>query len=485
MDIQASIFGTTRLGRTDGQSGGARENSGAAFDGLLRLAAGRTAESSSDAEISETEARAAIDFARRMTETEAEGGAEAVGDGGGQTLPGGDVLKALENLLAAMDIDVTEQVGKVLEEGGIEDAVRKLVAALAEALQAEGDTDGMQTIPAQDADLLANADDETIGAALAALIDIEMAGADRVESLSSRMSSWAEEVSGLGGGLAGLTAMFGREASAIGRSRDSGPQIIVPNQTTAGGDGEGDAEIAASRPGGTARADGEASARDGGTGTDSRGRQFSDALFRLGSETLGDDNEMPTGLRSTFATAGSETTTSLIPTSSAIGQGPAAAGGAAAGLAAEAAAQRPGAGATPVQDQIALHLKKLADNGGDRLRLQLQPTRLGGIDIVMEIGRDGRVQAVVMADKAETLSLLQRDSRALEQALREADLTVDGDSLRFDMADRQERNGEDETGAGSRRSLGDRLWAQGDDNPDPAQVAQPPAISLRAVDITI
>ncbi|PCJ58747.1 MAG: hypothetical protein COA65_07250 [Rhodospirillaceae bacterium] len=87
----------------------------------------------------------------------------------------------------------------------------------------------------------------------------------------------------------------------------------------------------------------------------------------------------------------------------------------------------------PLTDQVAIQLKQAVNEGLDRIRIQLKPAALGHIDITMEIAKDGKVMAVISAERPETFELLQRDARALERALQEAGLRADSNSLNFQM----------------------------------------------------
>ncbi|TWA71778.1 flagellar hook-length control protein FliK [Azospirillum baldaniorum] len=86
-----------------------------------------------------------------------------------------------------------------------------------------------------------------------------------------------------------------------------------------------------------------------------------------------------------------------------------------------------------VQDQVAVHISKNVSDGNDQFTINLRPAELGRIDIKLEIGQDGRVTASVAVEKAQTLELLQRDSRNLERALQDAGLKADSNSLNFSL----------------------------------------------------
>lgn len=87
----------------------------------------------------------------------------------------------------------------------------------------------------------------------------------------------------------------------------------------------------------------------------------------------------------------------------------------------------------PAADQVVLQLRRAVANGVDRLTVQLKPATLGRVDVQMEVGFDGRVQAVISAERPETLQLLQRDARTLTTALMDAGLQADSGSLSFNL----------------------------------------------------
>lgn len=104
-----------------------------------------------------------------------------------------------------------------------------------------------------------------------------------------------------------------------------------------------------------------------------------------------------------------------------------------AALDASAAASKPTVPNQPVFDQVAVHVAKAAAEGLDKINIKLKPVSLGQIEVQLEVATDGRVHAVIAADKPETLDLLQRDARALERALGDAGLRTDSGSLSFNL----------------------------------------------------
>lgn len=121
-----------------------------------------------------------------------------------------------------------------------------------------------------------------------------------------------------------------------------------------------------------------------------------------------------------------------------------------------------------VADQVSVQINKALNAGNDRISIQLKPAELGRIDVQMEVGQDGRLMAVVTADNKSTLDLLQKDAKELQQALQQAGLQVNDESLSFnlreqnsgsDMAGNSAGNGGEEgaQGAGEELSLEDEL----------------------------
>ncbi|MGD1934626.1 MAG: flagellar hook-length control protein FliK, partial [Candidatus Phaeomarinobacter sp.] len=101
---------------------------------------------------------------------------------------------------------------------------------------------------------------------------------------------------------------------------------------------------------------------------------------------------------------------------------------------------------TPVQPQtpareIAINMARNLANGTNRFEIRLDPAELGRIDVRMELGTDGRVQAHLTVEKPETLEMLQRDARALEKALSDAGLDMENGSLGYSLRDDSEGSG--------------------------------------------
>jgi flagellar hook-length control protein FliK len=89
--------------------------------------------------------------------------------------------------------------------------------------------------------------------------------------------------------------------------------------------------------------------------------------------------------------------------------------------------------AQQVMQQVTVQVAKAAAQGLDRIQMQLKPAELGRVDIQLEVTHDGRVNAVVQVEKPETLEAMRQDSKALEQALKDAGLKTDSGSLQFSL----------------------------------------------------
>ncbi|WP_430396197.1 flagellar hook-length control protein FliK [Ferrovibrio sp.] len=106
-----------------------------------------------------------------------------------------------------------------------------------------------------------------------------------------------------------------------------------------------------------------------------------------------------------------------------------------AGHVAQAQAARHPSAIVPPGEQVAVQIKKAVAEGADKISIKLDPGNLGKVEVTLEVSQDGRLMAVIAADKPETLQLLQKDAGALEQALRESGMKANQDSLNFQLRD--------------------------------------------------
>jgi flagellar hook-length control protein FliK len=85
-------------------------------------------------------------------------------------------------------------------------------------------------------------------------------------------------------------------------------------------------------------------------------------------------------------------------------------------------------------DALAVNIARKFEQGLNQFEISLTPAELGKLDISLKIGDDGRVQAVLRAERQDTLDLLRQDSRTLENQLRQAGLDVGSNALSFQLS---------------------------------------------------
>lgn len=90
-------------------------------------------------------------------------------------------------------------------------------------------------------------------------------------------------------------------------------------------------------------------------------------------------------------------------------------------------------------DQVALQIVRSLPKGADRLSVHLQPAELGRVDIQLDFDGPGRMSVMIIAERPETLELLQRDSRLLERSLGDSGLKLTGDGLSFALKQDQQQ----------------------------------------------
>jgi flagellar hook-length control protein FliK len=135
------------------------------------------------------------------------------------------------------------------------------------------------------------------------------------------------------------------------------------------------------------------------------------------------------------------------PAGDAGAEGMATAAAGAVRLAGEPAAGAPAAGSPPsaghgpatpphpASQMVSVTLSRMADGRAERMTIQLRPAELGTVEVKLDFRGDGTVQAMIVADRAETLGLLQRDAPTLEKALQEAGLKTAPQGLSFSLRD--------------------------------------------------
>ena len=85
-------------------------------------------------------------------------------------------------------------------------------------------------------------------------------------------------------------------------------------------------------------------------------------------------------------------------------------------------------------ENLAVQIARRFEQGMSSFEISLSPAELGKLDISMQVSDDGRVHAVLRAERPETLELLKQDARALETQLRQAGLDVGSNALSFQLS---------------------------------------------------
>lgn len=83
--------------------------------------------------------------------------------------------------------------------------------------------------------------------------------------------------------------------------------------------------------------------------------------------------------------------------------------------------------------QVAFELVRQFQAGNSRFQIRLDPPELGRIDVKLDLDRHGTVNARMVVERPETLDLMQRDQRALQQALTQAGLDTGKTNLEFSL----------------------------------------------------
>jgi flagellar hook-length control protein FliK len=84
---------------------------------------------------------------------------------------------------------------------------------------------------------------------------------------------------------------------------------------------------------------------------------------------------------------------------------------------------------------IAVAIAARAFAGKNHFAIRLDPPELGRIEVHLDVDKDGSVTSHLVADRSDTLNLLQRDSSALQRALQNAGLKTSDNGLQFSLRD--------------------------------------------------
>ncbi|HZD89081.1 MAG TPA: flagellar hook-length control protein FliK, partial [Pseudolabrys sp.] len=96
--------------------------------------------------------------------------------------------------------------------------------------------------------------------------------------------------------------------------------------------------------------------------------------------------------------------------------------------------QTPAAPPVPLPG-LAVAIAARASSLGNNFSIRLDPPELGRVDVRLSVDKDGHLTSHLMADRHDTLALLQRDSSGLQRALQDAGFKTAENGLQFSLRD--------------------------------------------------
>lgn len=84
-------------------------------------------------------------------------------------------------------------------------------------------------------------------------------------------------------------------------------------------------------------------------------------------------------------------------------------------------------------EQIKVNIARALNSGIDRINVSLNPKELGKIQVKMNLEKDGKVSASIAAASQDTLDMLMKDAKILQNALSSVGFDVDDASLKFSL----------------------------------------------------
>ena len=109
------------------------------------------------------------------------------------------------------------------------------------------------------------------------------------------------------------------------------------------------------------------------------------------------------------------------------------------------AARQPHTPPAPME-QVSVQIQRAVLSGTDKINIKLHPAHLGRVEVRLDIAADGQLSAIIMAEKPETLELLQRDIKGLEKALQQAGLDTNSNSFNFGLKQNSAQKGDPDNG---------------------------------------
>lgn len=90
-----------------------------------------------------------------------------------------------------------------------------------------------------------------------------------------------------------------------------------------------------------------------------------------------------------------------------------------------------------VVEQVKVNITKSAVQGLSKIDIHLKPEGLGMVEVKLNIGKDGKLEANIIASRVETMEVLQKDSVVLAKSLSDAGFDMSSDNFNFSFAERE------------------------------------------------
>lgn len=128
---------------------------------------------------------------------------------------------------------------------------------------------------------------------------------------------------------------------------------------------------------------------------------------------------------------------------------------------------------------LAMRIAAKLKDGDHHFDIRLDPPELGRVDVRLSVDSTGRAEAHIVADKQQSLDVLQRDSGTLHKALKDSGLDVSNNSLNFSLKG-QDRGGEGNAPRYSMRPANPAFQNEANDLPNlpPSTVSNAPMARL-------
>lgn len=116
---------------------------------------------------------------------------------------------------------------------------------------------------------------------------------------------------------------------------------------------------------------------------------------------------------------------------------------------------------TSTAEQVSVKVANAIKTGDKLIHIQLEPAALGQVDVQIDVQQNGKTSITVLAEKADTLELLQRDAKSLERALQNAGIEADSGSMEFNLKGQQHFARQDQQGQHASGQYGKRFAMNG------------------------